>query len=65
MSGLVAPSRMSIFIAFFTLSLSFLFGLSDVLAQSSCVACHTEENMLEMNLSQEKEKKSALTSGAG
>ena len=60
-----APSRTSILIAFFTLCLSFSFGQSDLWAQSSCVACHTEENMLEINLTQEKEKKSALTSGAG
>ena len=60
-----APSRFSIFMAFFTLCISFSFSLTDSLAQSSCVSCHTEENMLKNNLAPKKEKKSALTSGAG
>jgi hypothetical protein len=40
-------------------------GLTDLLAQSSCVSCHTNENTLEENLATKEEKKSALTSGAG
>jgi hypothetical protein len=61
----VAPSRISIFMTFFTFCISFSFGLPDLLAQSSCVSCHTQENMLKKNLAAKKEKKSALTSGAG
>jgi hypothetical protein len=60
-----APSRVSIFTAFITLCISFSLGLTDLLAQSSCVSCHTQENMLEENLAAKEEKKSALTSGAG
>ena len=59
------PCRFSIFMAFFTLCISFSFGLTDSLAQSSCVSCHTKENLLKKNLSPKEEKKSALTSGAG
>jgi hypothetical protein len=60
-----APSRFSIFMAFFTLCISFSLGLTDLLAQSSCVSCHTNENMLGKNLTPEVERKSALISGAG
>ena len=60
-----APSRISVFMAFFTLCISFSFGLTDSLAQSSCVSCHTQENLLIKNLAPKEEKKSALTSGAG
>ncbi len=60
-----APSRISIFLAFLTFCISFSLGLTDSLAQSICVSCHTQENMLEENLSPKEEKKSALTSGAG
>ncbi|MGD1967707.1 MAG: hypothetical protein PVH74_00295 [Desulfobacterales bacterium] len=60
-----APSRYSVFLAFFTLCIAFSLGLTDLMAQSSCVSCHTEENMLKNNLAPKKEKKSALTSGAG
>ena len=60
-----APSRYSVFLAFFTLSIAFSLGLTDLMAQSSSVSCHTEENMLKNNLAPKKEKKSALTSGAG
>ncbi len=59
------PFRFSILIAFFTLCISFSLGLTDLLAQSSCVSCHTKEYLLEKNLAPKKEKKSALTSGAG
>ena len=34
-------------------------------AQSSCVTCHTDEDMLEDNLTVVKKKKSAMQSGAG
>ncbi len=34
-------------------------------AQSSCVTCHTDEDMLEENLAVVKKKKSAMQSGAG
>jgi hypothetical protein len=61
----VAPSRFSIFTAAVAICISFSFGLPDLLAQSSCVSCHTQENMLKKNLAAKKEKKSALTSGAG
>jgi hypothetical protein len=60
-----APSRFSVFIAFLTLCISFSLGLTDSLAQSSCVSCHTKENLLKKNLAPKVEKKSALTSGAG
>ncbi len=60
-----APSRISVFMAFLTLCISFSLGLTDSLAQSSCVSCHTKENLLKKNLSLKEEKKSALTSGAG
>ena len=60
-----APSRFSILMAFLTLCISFSLGLADLLAQSNCVSCHTKENLLEKNLAPKKEKKSALTSGAG
>jgi hypothetical protein len=60
-----APSRLSISIAFIALCIFFSLGLTDSLAQSSCVSCHTEENMLEKNLTPKVEMKSALTSGAG
>lgn len=33
--------------------------------QSSCVTCHTDEDMLEDNLAVVKKKKSAMQSGAG
>jgi hypothetical protein len=61
----VAPSRFSIFTAAVAICISFSFGLPDLLAQSSCVSCHTQESMLKKNLAAKKEKKSALTSGAG
>lgn len=61
----IAPSRFSIFTAAIAMCISFSFGLPDLLAQSSCVSCHTQENMLKKNLAAKKEKKSALTSGAG
>jgi hypothetical protein len=61
----IAPSRFSILIAAVALCISFSFGLPDLSAQSSCVSCHTQENMLIKNLAAKKEKKSALTSGAG
>jgi hypothetical protein len=51
--------------AFLTLFISFLLGLSNLSAQSSCVSCHTQEDMLEKNLAPKEEIKSALTSGAG
>ena len=60
-----APSRISVFMAFLTLCISFSLGLTDSLAQSSCVSCHTKENLLKKNLAPQNEKKSALTSGAG
>mgnify|MGYP001062104919 FL=1 len=60
-----APSRISVFMAFLTLYISFTLGLTDLLAQSSCVSCHTQENKLKNNLAPKEEKKSALTSGAG
>ena len=60
-----APSRISVFMAFLTLCISFLSGQTDLLAQSSCVSCHTKENLLINNLAPKEEKKSALTSGAG
>jgi nitrate/TMAO reductase-like tetraheme cytochrome c subunit len=60
-----APSRFSIFMVFLTLWISFSLGLTDLLAQSSCVSCHTKENMLKKNLLPKKEKKSTLTAGAG
>ena len=34
-------------------------------AQSECVKCHTNEEMLKSNLAEAKPKKSALQSGAG
>ncbi|MCF8069663.1 MAG: hypothetical protein K9L30_13880 [Desulfobacterales bacterium] len=37
----------------------------NVLAASSCVSCHTDENKLTKNLSKKKPQKSTLTSGAG
>jgi hypothetical protein len=61
----IAPSRFSIFTAAFAIYISFSFGLPDLLAQSSCVSCHTKENMLTKNLVPKEEKKSALTSGTG
>ncbi|MGD8291501.1 MAG: hypothetical protein PVF37_07340 [Desulfobacterales bacterium] len=61
----IAPSRFSIFTAAVAICISFSFGLSDVLAQSSCVSCHTQENRLKNNLAPKNEKKSAMTSGAG
>ena len=60
-----APYRFSILTAAVAFCISFSFGLPDLLAQSSCVSCHTQENMLKNNLAPKKEKKSALTSGAG
>jgi hypothetical protein len=60
-----APSRISVFMAFFALCIFFSLGLTDLFAQSSCVSCHTKENLLEKNLAPKEEKKSALTSGAG
>ena len=61
----IAPSRFSIFTAAVAIYISFSFGLTDLLAQSSCVSCHTQENKLKNNLALKEEKKSALTSGAG
>ncbi len=43
----------------------FLGGGSSFAATSSCVQCHTDEDMLEENLSKVKKKGSAMTSGAG
>ncbi|MCB2180913.1 MAG: hypothetical protein KQH63_02675 [Desulfobulbaceae bacterium] len=34
-------------------------------ADSSCIQCHTDEDMLEENLSQVKAKGSSMTSGSG
>jgi hypothetical protein len=61
----IAPSGFSIFTAAVAIYISFSFGLTDLLAQSSCVSCHTKENLLKKNLAPQNEKKSALTSGAG
>jgi hypothetical protein len=61
----IAPSRFSISTAVVAICISFSFGLPDLLAQSSCVSCHTQENMLKNNLAPKKEQKSAMTSGAG
>lgn len=61
----IAPSRFSIFTAAVAIYISFSFGLTDLLAQSSCVSCHTQENLLKKNLAPIEEVKSALTSGAG
>lgn len=61
----IASSRFSIFTAAVAICISFSFGVPDLFAQSSCVACHTQESMLKKNLTAKKEKKSALTSGAG
>lgn len=38
---------------------------NSIASTSSCVQCHTDEDMLEENLSKVKKKKSAMTSGAG
>jgi len=38
---------------------------SSMAATSSCVQCHTDEDMLVENLSQVKKKGSSMTSGAG
>ncbi|MGD8472111.1 MAG: hypothetical protein PVF78_12605 [Desulfobacterales bacterium] len=65
MLGHIAPSRFSILTAAAAICISFSLGLPDLLAQSSCVSCHTQENMLQKNLASKKTKKSALTSGAG
>jgi hypothetical protein len=51
-------------IGFFTLSIILWNGARPVLA-STCVACHTNRAALKNNLSPVKEKKSAMTSGAG
>ena len=40
-------------------------GYQICLADSSCVTCHTDEDMIIDNLAKIKEKKSALTSGSG
>ena len=61
----ISPTRFSIFTTAVAIYISFSFGLPDLLAQSSCVSCHTQENLLIKNLAPKKEKKSALTSGAG
>ena len=61
----IVPFRFSILTAAVAICISFSFGLSDVLAQSSCVSCHTQENRLKNNLAPKNEKKSAMTSGAG
>ena len=42
---------------------SFLAG--DSFADSGCVTCHTDEEMIKKNLSKKKVKKSALQAGAG
>jgi hypothetical protein len=61
----IAPSRFSIFPTALAICISFSLALPDLLAQSSCVSCHTQENMLKKNLAPKKEQKSAMTSGAG
>lgn len=33
--------------------------------ESSCIACHTDEDLLEENLGKEEKKKSALQAGSG
>lgn len=38
---------------------------SSMAATSSCIQCHTDEDMLEENLSKVKKKGSSMTSGAG
>lgn len=42
-----------------------LMGSVAMAADSSCVTCHTDEDMLLENLAQVKAKKSAMQSGAG
>ena len=42
---------------------SFLVG--DSFADSSCVTCHTDEDMIKKNLSKKEGKKSALQAGTG
>ena len=42
---------------------SFLAG--DSFAATSCVTCHTDEEMIKKNLSEKKGKKSALQAGTG
>ena len=61
----MTPSRYSVYTAVLTFCISLSLGQTDLVAQSSCVFCHTKENMLKKNLEQKEEKKSALTSGAG
>jgi hypothetical protein len=59
------PSRFSIFLSLITFCIFFSLGLTDLFAESSCVSCHTKENLLKKNLAPKEDKKSSLTSGAG
>jgi hypothetical protein len=54
----------TILVGCFLLSMVSMVGPRPALA-STCVACHTDEAALKNNLSPVKEKKSAMTSGAG
>lgn len=45
--------------------ISFVGVGSTMAATSSCIQCHTDEDMLEENLSKVKKKGSSMTSGAG
>lgn len=54
----------TILIGGFILSIILLVGGRPA-ESSTCVACHTDEAALKQNLSPVKEKKSAMTSGAG
>lgn len=53
-------------ITFMTAGMISLAGVAtSMAATSSCIQCHTDEDMLEENLSKVKAKGSTLTSGAG
>ena len=60
----IGPIRETILIGCFIFSI-FLWVAARPALASTCIACHTDEAALEKNLSPVKEKKSAMTSGAG
>jgi hypothetical protein len=57
--------RLNFFLYIAFLLTIFTIGSKTAMADQGCIDCHCDEKKLISNLSQEKPKKSAMTSGAG
>lgn len=57
--------RINFFLYIAFLLMIFTLGANTAMADQGCIDCHSDEKKLTLNLSKEKPKKSAMTSGAG